>query len=62
MISKEQIPFNNVTFEPGCRNNWHIHRATKGGGQMLDVHTHIIIPEYMEMLKAYGAELFAVVS
>ena len=23
-ISKEQIPFNNVTFEPGCRNNWHI--------------------------------------
>ena len=25
----------NVTFEPGCRNNWHIHRATKGGGQML---------------------------
>ena len=34
-ISKEQIPFNNVTFEPGCRNNWHIHHATKGGGQML---------------------------
>ena len=25
----------NVTFEPGCRNNWHIHRATRGGGQML---------------------------
>lgn len=25
----------NVTFEPKCRNNWHIHRATKGGGQML---------------------------
>ena len=25
----------NVTFEPGCRNNWHIHRAKKGGGQML---------------------------
>ena len=34
-ISTEQIPFNNVTFEPGCRNNWHIHHATKGGGQML---------------------------
>ena len=34
-ISKEQIPFNNVTFEPRCRNNWHIHHATKGGGQML---------------------------
>ena len=26
----------NVTFEPGCRNNWHIHHATKGGGQMID--------------------------
>ncbi len=25
----------NVTFEPRCRNNWHVHRATKGGGQML---------------------------
>lgn len=25
----------NVTFEPGCRNNWHKHNATKGGGQIL---------------------------
>lgn len=25
----------NVTFEPGCRNNWHIHHAEKGGGQIL---------------------------
>ena len=25
----------NVTFEPGCRNNWHVHHSTKGGGQML---------------------------
>ena len=25
----------NVTFEPGYRNNWHIHHATKGGGQLL---------------------------
>lgn len=25
----------NVTFEPGCRNNWHIHQAKSGGGQML---------------------------
>ena len=25
----------NVTFEPGCRNNWHIHHATDGGGQLL---------------------------
>lgn len=34
-ISREQVYISNVTFEPGCRNNWHIHRAKKGGGQML---------------------------
>ena len=25
----------NVTFEPGCRNSWHIHHAKVGGGQIL---------------------------
>ena len=25
----------NVTFEPGCQNNWHIHHAKSGGGQLL---------------------------
>ncbi len=34
-LSLEQIPVYNVTFEPGCRNNWHIHRANSKGGQML---------------------------
>ena len=34
-VSGEQVSIANVTFEPGCRNNWHIHHATKGGGQML---------------------------
>ena len=34
-VSKEQVGIFNVTFEPGCRNNWHIHRAEKGGGQVL---------------------------
>lgn len=34
-LSTEQVPIYNVTFEPGCRNNWHIHHADKGGGQML---------------------------
>lgn len=34
-ISSDQISVANVTFEPGCRNNWHIHHATSGGGQML---------------------------
>lgn len=28
-------PIHNVTFEPGCRNNWHIHHAKRGGGQLL---------------------------
>lgn len=34
-VSTEQVNISNVTFEPGCRNNWHIHKATSGGGQML---------------------------
>ncbi len=34
-VSTEQIPIFNVTFAPGCRNNWHIHHAKSGGGQML---------------------------
>ena len=34
-VSTEQIPVYNVTFEPACRNNWHIHHAKSGGGQML---------------------------
>ena len=34
-VSKDQVPVFNVTFEPGCRNNWHIHHAKSGGGQML---------------------------
>ena len=29
------VPLANVTFEPGCRNNWHIHHAKSGGGQIL---------------------------
>lgn len=32
---KETIFLANVTFEPKCRNNWHIHCAKKGGGQIL---------------------------
>ena len=37
MLSLEQVVVGNVTFEPGCRNHWHVHRAEKGGGQMLMV-------------------------
>lgn len=35
MLSTEQVSIGNVTFEPGCRNNWHIHNAAAGGGQIL---------------------------
>ncbi len=34
-ISEKQVSVHNITFEPGCRNNWHVHHADKGGGQML---------------------------
>ena len=34
-LSTAQVGIYNVTFEPGCRNNWHIHHAAKGGGQLL---------------------------
>lgn len=34
-VSTEQIGIYNVTFEPGCRNNWHVHHASEGGGQIL---------------------------
>lgn len=34
-VSTTQVGIFNVTFEPGCRNNWHVHHATKGGGQIL---------------------------
>ena len=34
-LSTEQVGIFNVTFEPGCRNNWHIHHADRGGGQIL---------------------------
>lgn len=36
LTSPQNKPFfANVTFEPACRNDWHIHRAEKGGGQIL---------------------------
>lgn len=34
-LSTEQMGIYNVTFEPRCRNNWHVHHASKGGGQIL---------------------------
>jgi len=34
-LANGPVPIHNVTFEPGCRNNWHVHHADKGGGQIL---------------------------
>ena len=34
-VSASQVGIFNVTFEPGCRNNWHVHHADQGGGQIL---------------------------
>ena len=34
-LSGSQVNVSNVTFAPGCRNHWHIHQATAGGGQLL---------------------------
>ena len=35
MLTTEGVVIGNVTFEPGCRTNWHIHHAGKNGGQIL---------------------------
>lgn len=34
-VDDVSISLTNVTFEPSCRNNWHIHHAKSGGGQIL---------------------------
>ena len=34
-LKETKVFIANVTFEPGCRNNWHIHKSTSGGGQIL---------------------------
>ena len=35
MLTTQGVAIGNVTFEDGCRNNWHIHHAKRGGGQIL---------------------------
>ena len=34
-LNEGGIRIDNVTFSPGCRNHWHVHRAEQGGGQIL---------------------------
>ena len=35
MLTSGAVAIANVTFEPGCRNHWHVHKAAGGGGQIL---------------------------
>ncbi|MEY8320579.1 cupin domain-containing protein [Lachnospiraceae bacterium 46-61] len=35
IVGETPVFLANITFEPGCRNNWHIHHAKSGGGQLL---------------------------
>lgn len=35
LVKTDNMFIANVTFEPGCRNNWHIHHSSNGGGQIL---------------------------
>ena len=34
-LTDGSVPVNNVSFEPGCRNNWHIHHGTNGAGDQI---------------------------
>ncbi len=34
-LASGSVPVSNVSFEPGCRNNWHIHHGTAGGGDQI---------------------------
>lgn len=35
LVTEGTVPVSNVTFEPGCRNDWHIHHGTNGGGDQI---------------------------
>lgn len=35
LLADGSVPVSNVTFEPGCRNNWHIHHGDNGGGDQV---------------------------
>ena len=42
-VSASQVGVFNVTFEPGCRNNWHIHHAKSGGGRYWSVQPGVVL-------------------
>lgn len=35
LLADGSVPVSNITFEPGCRNNWHIHHGAAGGGDQI---------------------------
>lgn len=35
LLADGSVPVSNVTFEPGCRNNWHVHHGDNGGGDQV---------------------------
>ena len=35
LLTEGSVPVVNITFEPGCRNNWHIHHGENGGGDQI---------------------------
>lgn len=35
LITEGNVAVSNVTFEPGCRNNWHVHHGAAGGGDQI---------------------------
>ena len=49
-LSTAQVGIYNVTFEPGCRNNWHIHHAKQGGGQIRIINFGIF---YCKRMRAF---------
>lgn len=61
MLSVEQVVIGNVTFEPGCRNNWHIHHAKSGGGQILSGDFSISGESYKELKEDYLAFMITMV-
>ena len=56
MLTTKGLPIGNVTFEPGCRNNWHIHHARSGGGQILLYKSFFL--EVLKLLAFQGIWMF----
>jgi quercetin dioxygenase-like cupin family protein len=35
LLAGGSVPVSNISFEPGCRNNWHIHHGENGAGDQI---------------------------